>query len=1000
MPLLLRSTCRLVLAIPLAVAAWAASSLAAEGETPEQSLARMRVADGFEVSLFAAEPMIRQPISMTFDRRGRMWVIQYLQYPNPAGLKAVKVDKFLRTVYDRVPEPPPKGPKGVDRITILEDTDGDGRADKSHDFLNDLNLATGMALGHGGVFVAQSPYLLFYPDKNRDDVPDGPPEVLLSGFGMEDSHAFPNSLQWGPDGWLYGAQGSTVTATIRGITFQQGIWRYHPVTKAFELFAEGGGNTWGVDFDRHGNLMAGTNYGGVAMLHQVQGGYYVKNFGKHGELQNPYAFGYFEHVPYPDFKGGHVTCGGIVYQGGLFPEKFRNHYIAANLLSNVIDWHIIEPKGSSFVNRRGGELMGTDDTWFRPVDCQVGPDGDVFIADWYDKRANHVDPKDDWDKTNGRIYRLRSKGAKPAARPETGELTADTLQASLKHPNNMVRREARRELAESPNPQFNDLLKKNVVEAGRDALAIESLWALYVNGGFDEAYAKTLLTHPNEDVRVWAVRLVGDTRRISASFATDLGMIAQTDPSPVVRSQIACTCKRMRDHEWLPVLAALLKHDEDVNDPHLPLLSWWALESKADTHVEGILAMLSMPKYRDRPLVKQVLIERLARRYAAGTSEASLESCAKMLALAPDAADAEPIIRGMEKGLEGRKFAKVPEVLEKPLDDLWMQAVPFPKPALARLAMRLGSEPAYRYALFRASDRESRVPDRVALVEALGQMGKADDPQTLTVIFKLLEFEPAALQMAAITALERFPNPEIGEKILAGLSNMNPPLRARALSLLCGRQAWALALLNAVDAKQIDPKEISTDLLQRIALQNDKELNKLIEKHWGKIQQQTTGEKMARIHGLNVSLRMTPGDPTRGKPLFTKHCAACHNLFGEGNKIGPELTGADRKNLNFLLTNIVDPSAVIRKEFFSHTVQMNDGRVLVGLIAESTPTTVTILDAKNQRTVLATSEIDEIEQSPLSLMPEKILDPLSVQEVRDLFSYLQSNPSATPDGKK
>jgi hypothetical protein len=173
------------------------------------------------------------------------------------------------------------------------------------------------------VFVAQPPYLLFYPDRNHDDVPDGDPEVLLTGFGMEDAHAFPNSLQWGPDGWLYGAQGSTVTANIRGIEFQQGIWRYHPLTKEFELFAEGGGNTWGVDFDEHGNIIAGTNFGDVIGLHQVQGGYYVKGFSKHGPLHNPYTFGYFEHMPYKGFKGGHVTCGGIVYQGGSFPEQFR-----------------------------------------------------------------------------------------------------------------------------------------------------------------------------------------------------------------------------------------------------------------------------------------------------------------------------------------------------------------------------------------------------------------------------------------------------------------------------------------------------------------------------------------------------------------------------------------------------------------------------------------------------------------------------------------------------
>ena len=200
----------------------------------------MKPADGLEVRLFAAEPDVRQPIFVKCDDRGRVWTIQYLQYPNPAGLKRVKVDRWSRTVYDRIPEPPPKGPKGADRITICEDTDGDGKADRFKDFVTGLNLCTGLEFGHGGVFVLQAPYLLFYPDRNRDDVPDSDPEVLLTGFGMEDAQSLANHLTWGPDGWLYGLNGSTTTCNIRGIEFQQGVWRYHPVTKAVRALLRGG----------------------------------------------------------------------------------------------------------------------------------------------------------------------------------------------------------------------------------------------------------------------------------------------------------------------------------------------------------------------------------------------------------------------------------------------------------------------------------------------------------------------------------------------------------------------------------------------------------------------------------------------------------------------------------------------------------------------------------------------------------------------------------------
>src|SRR3954449_11905047 len=297
------------------------------GFPPEEAARRMVVPKGFHVELFASEPMVRQPLTIQFDERGRAWVIEYLQYPVPAGLKPVTVDQYLRTEYDKVPEPPPRGVRGADRIKILEDTDGDGKADKETVFVEGLNLASGLAVGHGGVFVGQAPYLLFYPDKDHDDKPDGDPEVLLSGFGLQDAHATVNSLAWGPDGWLYGAQGSTVTARIRGVEFQQGIWRYHPRTHAFELFAEGGGNTWGLDFDAAGNAFASSN-GGYITFHMEQGGYYVKGFAKHGPLHNPHAYGYFGPIAYEGAKqGGHVTPGGIIYHGDAYPAQFRGTFI-------------------------------------------------------------------------------------------------------------------------------------------------------------------------------------------------------------------------------------------------------------------------------------------------------------------------------------------------------------------------------------------------------------------------------------------------------------------------------------------------------------------------------------------------------------------------------------------------------------------------------------------------------------------------------------------------
>jgi putative membrane-bound dehydrogenase-like protein len=928
---------------------------------------------------------------MSFDDRGRMWVIQYLQYPTPAGLKAVKVDQYLRTVYDRMPEPPPKGPKGADRITILSDPDEQGRYRNAKDFVGDLNLASGMCLGHGGVFVAQPPYLLFYPDRNGDDVPDGDPEVLLTGFGMEDAHAIANSLQWGPDGWLYGAQGSTVTAKIRGIEFQQGIWRYHPLTKEFELFAEGGGNTWGLDFDRHGNVIAGTNWTQVA-LHQVQGGYYIKGFGKHGPLHNPHTYGYFDHIPYQGtVKGGHVTCGGIVYHGGAFPAKFEGAYIAANLLSNAIYWHMLEPQGSSFTARFGGDLLLANDTWFRPIDCLTGPDGALYIADWYDKRANHVDPVDNWDRTNGRIYKIEAKGAKGTPRLNLSKLSSMKLVALLDEPNDWYPREARRILAERRDASVLPHLRQ-VIQDNKGQLALEALWALYVSGGFNDELALALIQHPNEDVRTWTVRLLGDAKKVSPGIAERLVTLAQNETSPVVRNQLACSAKRLPGKDALPIVRALLQHHEDVNDPQIPLLLWWAIEDKAISDREQALGLLGTPAAWQTPLIRRFIVERLARRFMAEGDDADHASCARLLAAAPGSAEIKLLITGMEKALEGRRLPRVPAALEKPLADLWSRQ---PEDlTLTRLLFRLGSPEAYDRALTLAADAKRSEADRATLIDLLGQVGK---PECVPVLLKVLsEGKGDAVRGAALSALQTFPDAAIADKVLALYPAMSSALRVKAQTLLLSRPASTLKFLQAVDAGQISPKEVPLDQLFRITLHKDEQLTKLVEKHWGKIGQQTTAEKISRIRAIAHSLALGPGDLLKGKELFVKNCATCHTLFGEGNKIGPDLTSADRKNREYLITQIVDPSAVIRPEFVAHLVVTKDGRSLTGLLAESTPTAVTLLDAKNQRTVIPRDKIEEIEPSPVSLMPEKILDTLDEQQVRDLFSYLQSDgPKAT-----
>jgi putative heme-binding domain-containing protein len=253
------------------------------------------------------------------------------------------------------------------------------------------------------------------------------------------------------------------------------------------------------------------------------------------------------------------------------------------------------------------------------------------------------------------------------------------------------------------------------------------------------------------------------------------------------------------------------------------------------------------------------------------------------------------------------------------------------------------------------------------------------------------------LRGAALSALQSFPDPAIPPVVLALYPKLSATLRGSAQTLLCSRPASALAFLKAVDAGTVAPRDVPVDQVRRLALLKDDEAKKLVEKHWGRIAAATSGENQTRIRNLKGVLGKAPGDPFKGRPLFEKHCGICHQLWGEGNKVGPDLTGTDRKNREFLLSNIVDPSAVIRPEFVAYTVDTKDGRSLLGLIVEASPAAVTLLNAKNEKTVIPRTKIDEIRASPISLMPEKILDPLEDDEVRHLFAYIQGDG---PPGKK
>ena len=961
-----------------------ASPLLAQGFNPEQAVKRMTLPEGFSVRAVATEPMIRQPLSMSFDNRGRLWVLQYLQYPNPAGLKAVKRDQYLRTEWDKVPEAPPKGQKGLDKITVCYDPDDNGVFRKSKDFVAALNLASGFCLGHKRVYVVQPPYLLEYEDLNEDDVPDGDPKVLLTGFGMNDTHSLANNLQWGPDGWLYGAAGSTSTCKIRDphtkemIEFQQGIWRYHVQSKRFELFSEGGGNTYGLDFDKDGQAITGTNFGGVAMLHQRQGAYHIKGFSKHGPLHNPYAYGYFDHVPYKNFQGGHVTCGGIVYQSDVYPKEFRNQYIAGNLLSNCVNWHKLMPKMSSFTAEHGGTLLDSHDTWHRPVDLIQGPDGCVYVADWYDKRAAHLDPVDDWDKTNGRIYRIEYKGRKKQEPFDLRKKSAEELVALLAHENVWWRREARMEFQGRTGKELALARAKETIAIGtqfKSPHQLEYMWA----------YGRAIFPPVpwDESCSEWSVRQSTDNpSKLAEGTETQLRSLPFPTGGHQLIAQYASSAKRVNTELGIHMIERLLTRKELAEDPALPLLTWWAVEQHLDAE-PGKLTEVILHAAIDHPGAVPIFERTLRKLLAAGHAPiAGRWSAVGMASKNPELIAAT--LRGLEAACDGGAGKSADAIAEA------VRKAPADERAL-RILVKCGDAEAVRKIRGVVLDAQAPEKDRLKWLPLLAR----DAGWNPLELLKAAATDPWRLGL--LGAIELGDANGTAEALLQSYAGSSDVVRSRIIRTLLARPAWALALFQAYDAGTIAKSELAPDDAKLALAFNDKALTALVEKHFGKIAAATPGEKRARIDSLSAMLgRNPPGDAASGNVLFTKHCASCHQLHGEGGKIGPDLTSVERKNRYFLLTQIVDPSAHIRPEFVGHKATMLDGRTLTGIVTAQSAESLTLSFLENNKPevrMLNRKEIDTVDALSVSLMPDKLLDTLSHDEIRHLFAFVQSEPA-------
>jgi len=954
--------------------------------SPTAALEKFKTSAGLQVDIAVADPNIGQPLSLKFDERGRMWVMEYLQYPTPAGLTMVSRDKFLRSVYDKVPLPPPNHYPGADKISIHEDSNADGLYDKHSVFIGGLSLATSFEFDRDGVWVLNPPYLLFYPDKNHDDVPDSDPEVHLEGFGLEDSHSVTNNLRWGPDGWLYASQGSTVTGNIRRYgtkeqpvhSMGQLIWRYHPPTRRYEIFAEGGGNSFGVEFDAKGRVFSGHNGGDTRGFHYVQGGYYQKGFGKHGALSNPYTYGYFpmmQHHSVPRF-----THTFVIYEGGALGSDYEGKLFGVSPLLSHVVFSQVSPEGSTFKTSDIGQALSTDDPWFRPVDIQAGPDGAIYIADMYEQRIDHAAHyQGRIDRESGRVYRLKKTDAPVYQAGEfNGRKTADLLN-QLKSSNKWTRQTAQRLIAfEQDQASISAIESRLFSTSGQESL--ELLWALNRLGGLTEETSLKALQHVDPYVRLWAVRLACDSQAISPRFSNALVQLAEREPYVEVRSQLACSARRLPSEQCLPIVAKLIEHSEDASDPHIPLLLWWAIESKAELNREEIIGLFESPAIWQQPIARKQIIESVMRRLAQAGSQKDLLAAARLLELAPGNDDIRLLMDGFEKAYEGRPLAGLPEEL------IAIMA----KRGGGSLALRLrqADPSAIDQALKIVSNEKAKNAERIQYLQVLGQIHPSNARDAIVSIVESSSVPD--VQIAAMTALQAYDQPQVGEKLVALIDRLSGEPRSVAVSLLASRPSWTRALLAAIDAGKVSPSSVPLSVVQRMALHADASIEKSLNKHWDGLKGSNSDELRKKLLEITAQLANGTGNPYKGKLLYKTHCGKCHVLFEEGGLIGPNLTQYKRDDLATMLVNIVNPSLQIREGFEPFIILTGDGLALNGFIADQDNRIIVLRTADGQTIVVPRDDIESMRASPTSIMPEGLLNNLSEQEVRDLFAYLRA----------
>ena len=975
----------------------------------EQAAKDWQLPPGIEASLFAAEPDVQNPIDLAWDSSGRLWIAENYTY-------AEREQRFQLDLRDRV--------------LVLEDRNGDGRHDHRTVFTDEVQMLTSVEVGYGGVWLMCPPRLLFLPDRDRDAVPDGPAEVVLDGFEVakQNYHNFANGLRFGPDGWLYGRCGGSCPGRVgppdaaddRRVALEGGIWRFHPPSQRFEVLTHGTTNPWGHDWNDVGELFFVNTVNGH-FWHGIPGAHFKRPFtldpnrhtyelidfhADHWHFDTGKSWTDSRDGAANDYGGGHAHCGLMIYRGDQWPAEFRGDAFTWNLHGRRLNREILERSGSGYVARHAPDVMLAADPWFRGMELSYGPDGSVFAIDWSDTGECHE--HSGVHRTSGRVFRFADRGHREPAAVALHQADDSQLVKLQRHPNGWFAHQGRLLL-------FERAAGRGVSEAGReaarrlflgangDAQAVAGLLTMHAAGATDAEFFREAVGHESPHVRSWAIRLVTESWPLddcygptadSLAAADEVGRtahhwmptflrLAAEDPSPVVRLTLASTLQRLPAGTRAPLAAALASHAEDADDHNLPLMIWYGLMATADEDPDALIDVLRVVEL---PTTRRLIARRIGEEIESRPE--SVEQLLGVLAERSDPACRRDLLRGLVDALQGWRLAAKPEGWDAVVGQIRDEAT---LPLIRELSVVFGDGRSVEEVQRLIMDGKQTPEIRL---EALRSWIRTQPSDLRDVCEPLLR--DARMNVVAAQGLATIDDPDVGRILVSRYGNFRAPERPQLVSILASRPPFARSLIAAMRSGTIPRDEVSAFQVRQIHSLGDAELSAELAEVWGEVRE-TPEEKRREIDRLRGLLRaetLAGADRSAGRQLYANLCQNCHRLYGQGGQIGPDLTGGHRSDLDYLLDNIIDPGAVVDKDYRMTLVLTEDGRVLSGLVTDESPRTVTLHTATESFTLDRRDVVEQrlTEKSP---MPEGLLDPLSDEQIRNLVSYL-AHPTQVP----